>query len=431
MKKKRIIALLAAFAVTVTLLSGCGGSGSGGGSKGGGKTLTMLIDTDITSTGLEAVCALAKEKLGITVTIETRPGGSDGDNIVKTRLASGDMSDLCLYNSGALLTALNPAEYFIDISGETFCERLEETYRETVTVDGKTYGVPVSSTQAGAVVYNKNLYKKHKLEVPDTWDAFMKNCETLKGKGETAIIAGYSDSWTAQVAFLGDNYNLIRNEPEFVANLEAGTAKYESSPAALRGFEKLADTTQYYNSDYLATTYDDACDMIANDEGAHWIILTQSLSNIYELYGDDVNNLGIFGIPGDTPEEHGLTVWMPGSLYGNKNSDKADLILKFMEFYVTDEALDAYTDKILPDGPYCIKGYELPGEAYTAVSKDMQAYFDAGKTEVAMEFLTSVKGSNCPSICQELGSGQTTPKEAAKKYDEDCYKQAVQLGLDW
>lgn len=219
--------------------------------------------------------------------------------------------------------------------------------------------------------------------------------------------------------------------PDFVSELEAGKVKYATTPAALRGFEKLADTTQYYNADYLATSYDDACDMIVNGEGAHWIILTQAMSNIYELYGEEVNKLGIFGVPGDDADNNGLTVWMPTSIYGNKNTDKVDDIKRFMEFYVSDEALDIYTSAILPDGPYCVKGYKLPDNAYDAVANDMQAYFDAGRTEVTMEFLTPIKGSSCPSICQELGSGQTTPEEAAAKYDEDCHKQAIQLGLDW
>lgn len=170
--------------------------------------------------------------------------------------------------------------------------------------------------------------------------------------------------------------------------------------------------------------------MIVNGEGAHWIILTQALSNIYELYGEDVNKVGVFAVPGDDANDNGLTVWMPTSWYGNKNSDKVDDIKRFMEFYISDEALDAYTSAILPDGPYCVKGYELPDNAYDAVKQE-QAYFDAGKTSTALEFQTAVKGSNCPAICQECGSGQTTAEEAAKAYDEDCLKQAVQLGLDW
>lgn len=443
MRIKKIAAILMAAVMASVQLVGCGSAGTSNaenapdsGVENKEETqelveLTMLIDTDVTAAGLQAVCDLAEEKLGIHVTIETRPGGADGDNIVKTRLASGDMADLCAYNSGALLNALNPSEYFIDLTNEEWASRLDDTYKSTVTVDGAVYGIPMSSTQAGAIIYNKDLYAKYNLTVPKTWDEFLANCKVLKDAGETAIIAGYSDSWTAQVPFLGENYNLISAAPNFVKELEAGKAKYASTPAALRGFEKLADTTQFYNADYLATSYDDACDMIANGEGVHWIILTQAMSNIFELYGDDVNKLGIFGVPGDNADDQGLTVWMPTSIYGNKNTDKVDDIKRFMEFYISDEALDVYTSVILPDGPYCVKGYQLPENAYEAVANDMQAYFDAGKTEVAMEFLTPVKGSNCPSICQELGSGQTTPEEAAAKYDEDCYKQAIQLGLDW
>ena len=454
---KKYLALLLMLVMVTTLLVGCGGGektstpdndvstedSSGQDTKKPDKsaeddkgeveetTLTLLIDKDISIAGIQAVTDLAKEKLGITIEFETRPGGAEGDNIVKTRLAAGEMADLCLYNSGSLLNALNPAEYFIDISNEDFIDKLDETYKSTVTVDGVTYGIPVSSTQAGAILYNKPLYEKYNLEVPSTWDEFIANCNVLKEAGEVAIIGSYADSWTSQVMFLGDNYNVLSQVPNFAEEFEAGKAKYATTPAALASFEKLEQTHEYHNADYLAATYDDACNMIANGEGAHWVILTQALSNIYELYEDKINDIGVFGIPSDDPEDHGLTVWMPSSLYGNKQSDKQDAILKFMEFYVSDEALDAYTSVILPDGPYAIKGYALPDNAYPAVAEDMQAYFDAGKTEVALEFLTAVKGANAPNICAELGSGQTTALEAAEAYDADCLKQAIQLGLDW
>ena len=57
--------------------------------------------------GLNAVCDLAKEKLGITVEIEYKVD----DSVLKTRLASGEMTDLLVYNSGSLLDALNPVSY--------------------------------------------------------------------------------------------------------------------------------------------------------------------------------------------------------------------------------------------------------------------------------------------------------------------------------
>lgn len=456
---KKVLALILSLTMVTGILAGCGGSenpsedtkteetANTGEKAGEGTTeevtandgeweykeaaLTLLIDTDVSLTGLEAVAALAKEKLGITIEIETRPGGADGDNIVKTRLASGEMADIVGYNSGSLLNALNPSQYFIDISGEDFEEKLDETYKETVSIDGATYGIPMLSSQAGAILYNKPLYEKYGLEIPKTWDEFIENCGVLKEAGETALIGTFADSWTSQVLYLGDNYNVLARDPDFAKEFEAGKAKYATSEAGLASFAKLEQSNQFYNADYLAATYDDGCDMIVNGEGAHWIMLTQVLTNIYELYGDQVNDIGVFAIPGDDAENNGLTVWMPTSLYGNKNSEKTEDILRFMEFYISDEALDTYTSVALPDGPYCIKGYELPENSYQAVAEDMQAYFEAGKTTVALEFLTAVKGSNCPAICQEVASGQVTAEEAAKAYDEDCLKQAVQLGLDW
>lgn len=395
------------------------------------RTISMLIDADVSLDGFKAVAALAEEKLGIKVELEIRVGGADGDNIVKTRLASGEMSDICGYNSGSLLNGLNPAEYFQPLNDYELISQLDETYLSSVTVDGASYGVPMLSTQSGAVVYNLAMYEEYNLEVPQNWEEFIANCQVLKDAGEAAVIGTFGDSWTSQVLFLGDYYNVLAGAPNFPQEFEAGTAKYASTPSALRSFEKYSELSEFYNGDYLAATYDDGCDMIAEGEGGHWIILTQALSNVYSLYGKEaVDGLGVFGIPSDDGN-NGLTVWMPTSLYANKNSENLDTVIEFFEFYITTEALDAFTGAQLPDGPYCVKGYEIPDIAYRAVAEDMQAYFDAGTTHVAMEFETAVKGANCPSICVEVGSGQVTGEKAAQIYDEDCLKQAVQLGLNW
>jgi raffinose/stachyose/melibiose transport system substrate-binding protein len=395
-------------------------------------TLTFLIDSDTASAGYQAVFDLMEEKTGIHVETELRVSGGDGDNVVKTRLASGDMADLCGYNSGSKLGELNPEENFIDLSGYDFADRLDDTYKSAVSggSDTAVYGVPLCSTYLGAVLYNKDLYEEYGLEVPNTWDEFLANCDVLKEAGVDAVIGSLGDSWTIQVPYLGDHYNVQAADPDFAEKFEAGEAKYATTDAGLESFQKLADLTPYFNADYTATTYADACDKLVNGEGAHWFILSQALSTIYESYGDDVNKIGVFGIPGDDASNHGITVWEPTSIYGNANSDKQDDIIRFMEFYTSDEALDAFTEAQKPDGPYCIKGYELPEDSYDAV-KEAQEYFDAGLTCTALEFQTSVKGTNCEYICSEVATGQTTAAEAAAAYDEDCKKQATQLGLDW
>lgn len=438
--KKKSVSLLLCAAMAATMLTGTASvyaaedEAADGGKEWEYKEaeLSFLIDPDTATAGYQAVFDLLEEKTGIHVNVELRSSGGDGDNQVKTRLASGDMTDLCGYNSGAKLGELNPEENFIDISGEAFADRLDDTYKAAVSAGSDTavYGVPLTATMSGAILYNKEVYEANGLEVPHTWDEFLANCKVIKEAGTDAVIASLGDSWTIQVPYLGDHYNVLAAEPDFAEKFEAGEAKYASTPAGVKSFQKLADLQEYFNEDYTATTYADACDKLVNGEGAHYFILTQALSSIYELYGDDVNKIGLMGIPGDDPENHGLTVWEPTSIYGNANSDKKEDILRFMEFYTSDEALDAYTAALKPDGPYCIKGYELPEDAYDAV-KEAQKYFDDGKIDVALEFETAVKGTNCEYICSEVATGQTTAEEAAQAYDDDCKKQATQLGLDW
>ncbi|GKH31919.1 extracellular solute-binding protein [Muricomes sp. OA1] len=438
-RMKKIGALLLTGAMTAGLLAGCGTSQSGkknnepsgNGKEFDGVTLSFFVDADVEKGGYQAVIDMAEEKLGLTVEVEEHVGGSDGDNIVKTRLASGEMSDICMYNAGSLLKALNPSEYFYDISNEKFTEKLDDTFKETVTVDGKVYGVPLTSTQAGAIIYYKPDYEELGLEIPKTWDEFLENCEKLEAAGKTAMIGTFGDNWTSQVLFVGDNYNVLAENPDFAEEFEAGTAKYATTDAGIKSFQKLLDVQPYYNEDYLAATYDDGVEMMANGEGTHWAMLTQALTAINALYPEVMDDLGVFAIPGENPEDVGLTVWESTSMYINKNSENLDAILAFMELYLSEEALDTYAEVVPPTGPYCIKDYELPDSAFSAVKNDMQAYFDSGKTRTALEYMTSVKGANCPQICQEVGSGQSTAKEAAAAYDEDCKKQAVQLGLDW
>lgn len=462
---KKVISILLSSILVSGILAGCSGSMAGSGTTvgiadgqgetqtastaetatenagTGGKegeyeykeaTISLLIGKDSTLDGLEAVCALAKEKLGITVDVEIYASGADGDNIVKTRLASGDMSDICTYNSGCKFSTLNPSEYFLDLSDQEYLSRVDESFLSAVTVNGIIYGVPSNfASGAGAILYNRLLYDKYDLEVPHTWETFLENCDVLKQNGEVAVIGSFADSWTTQVVYLGDHYNVQSENPDFAKEFEAGTAKYATDPAGLRSWQKCVDLIPYYNEDYTATTYQTASDMLVNGQGAHWIITTDgALAYINSQYEDDINNIGAFGIPGDNPDNHGITIWPAGGFYVNKNSENIDDVLRFLKFWMSDEAINAFLEVQPPSGPVIIKGMELPEDAFQAV-KDEQAYIDAGKACIALEYQTAVKGASCEQITQGAGTGQITAEEAAKAYDDDCLKQAVQLGLDW
>ncbi|WP_100404317.1 ABC transporter substrate-binding protein [Bacillus solitudinis] len=447
MKKFRVktVLLLALILLSVAFIAGCSSSSSNDeasgsenstGGEGTGEelpetTVTFLVDNQTVMDGLESVAAEIKERYNITTEFEVRPGGTEGDNVVKTRLATGEMTDLMWYNSGSLFKALNPEEYFEDLANESFMEVLDDSYKETVEVNGKVFGIPGESANVGGWLYNKKVYEELGLEVPKTWEQLLENNEKIKAAGKVPVVASFKDTWTSQLVFLADYYNVHTEQPDFAEDFTNNADKIASNSLAVRGFEKLQELQEagHFNDEQTATSYEDALKMLALGEAAHYPMLSFALPAIEATYPDSMDDIGFFGQPGDDGENHGLTLWMPGSIYLNKDSEKVEAGKQWMEFFVSPEGLEIYMSEMKANGPYVIKGVDLPEDAYEAV-KEMVPYLEDGKVAPALEFLSPIKGPALEQITVEVGLGMTSAQEGAEKYDRDVEKQAKQLGLE-
>lgn len=442
---KKTVVILFVVVFSLTLFMGCGGQAGTSGTEdipatqesasAGGEsestepvTITLTVSDAVPIDGFEAVAEAAKEKLGITVELDV-VASAGSEDILKTRLASGDMGDMFINNIGAQMLVLNPEQNMVDLSNEPFAQKLDETYKNSGSVDGVLYAAPYSSSFGGGIMYNKKVYEEMGLEVPKTWDDFLANCQKIKDAGKIAIIGTYKDDWSSQLILLSDYYNVAQLDPEFADNFTHNKAKYATNEAALRSWEKLYASNEYMNEDFLAATVDDACQWLTSGEGVHWPMLTQQLQAIEALYPDEVNDIGFFPMPSDDPNINGITVWPSTSLHIYSQSPNIDACKRFLDFYLSDEGLAIYNSVAKPVGPSHILGAELGDDVYECV-KDMVPYFEAGNTEHAMEFSTPVKGPACPQICVAVGSQMNTAAEGAELYDKDCEKQAIQLGLE-
>lgn len=443
-KSRKVIVMLLCAVMTVGLLAACGkkqnetnpsATGTNGNNPAKEKvTLSLLTDnTQEQVSAAKAVIEAFQTKYPyITVEHETRPGGSEGDNLVKTRIATGDLNDVIYYNSGSLLQSLDPEKNFVDLTNEPFMADVMESYKPTVSVNGKVYGVPAGSTMAGGWFYNKKVYADLGLSVPKTWAELMANNEKVKEAGITAVIGSYKDSWTAQLIVLADYYNVQKQAPAFAENYTANKAKYADTPAALRSFEKLREVYDkgLMNKDFQATTYDTGLKMLAEGKGAHYPMLSFAVPALEQNFPDNMNDIGFFAQPGDSAESNGLTIWMPGAAYAYKNGKHVNEAKLFLEFLTAPEGISASMSAAKPTGPWPVKGIELPDNVAQVV-KDMLPYFASEETTTpALEFASPIKGPNLPQITVEVGSGITSPKEGADKYDQDVKKQAQQLGLE-
>lgn len=395
-------------------------------------TLTYLVDDSEANQATAKALAAAYMALhpNVTINIESRPGGTEGDNIVKTRLATGEMTDIFWYNSGSLLQALNPSDTLVDLSNEPFIANIVESFLPTVSQNGGVFGVPSQTAMGGGILYNKKIYTDLGLSVPTTWAEFAANNEKIKEAGIAPVIATFGDTWTSQLFVLADYYNVEQANPTFAADYTGNQAKYTTTPAAMAGFTYLKEGFDkgWWQKDYATTKFEQGLKLLADGEGAHYPMLTFALSTIATNSPDKVSDIGFFAVPGTDTAKNGATIWMPAATYIPKTTTNLDVAKDFLGFIASTAGVDALNAAVAPTGPYVIKGATLPDSVLPAV-KDVAAYIDTGKSAPALEFLSPVKGPTLEQLCVAVGTGQMTPEAAATAYDEDVKKQAQQLGL--
>ena len=188
------------------------------GSTSGGDAVTLSVLTgddtvakDMTNALTDAYTA---KHPNVKFNIETRPGGTEGDNLVKTRLATGEMNDIFFYNSGSLLQALHPTDTLVDISKEPYIANIQDVFLPTVSQNGQVFGVPIGTIMGGGVLYNKKVFEKYGISVPKTWAEFEANNDKLKAAGMPPVLQTYGDTWTSQLFVLADYYNVAQANPK-------------------------------------------------------------------------------------------------------------------------------------------------------------------------------------------------------------------------
>jgi raffinose/stachyose/melibiose transport system substrate-binding protein len=421
------IALVAASALVP--LAACSSSPGSSSSSGGQTEITLLTDNADATVKAAAAVISAFEKANPTITVktETRPGGSDGDNIVKTKLSTGDMSDVFWYNSGSLLQALDPAKNLVDLTNDPALAETDASFLPAVTQNGKVYGAPWGTAMGGGILYNKDVYSKLGLQVPKTWADFESNSDKIKAAGLTAVVGSFKDTWTSQLFVLGDYHNVAASNPDWATQYTANKVKYATDPVAVKGFEKTAEAKQrgWLNKSAGSTTFDQGMKLLASGKAGQYPLLTFPVGTLPKAQADKI---GFFGIPGDDASTNGATLWEPGGQYIPKTSKHIDAAKKFIAFVASPAGAAAYTSAVPPTGPYLVKGYSLPADSL-GVANDLQAYISAKATTPALEFLSPVKGPSLEQITVAVETGQTSAKDGASQYDADVTKQAKQLGL--
>ena len=153
--------------------------------------------------------AYMKANPDVTIKVNYVPGGVEGDALLKSQLASGTAADVFIYNTGALLQAIDPVRNLVNLKNEPWMKTVNTGFIPSATgPDGGVYAAPFGTAMGGGILYNKKVYAQLGLKVPLTWNEFMANNAKIKKAGLVPVINSFKDSWTTQLFVLGDHFNV-------------------------------------------------------------------------------------------------------------------------------------------------------------------------------------------------------------------------------
>lgn len=396
----------------------------------------ITFQTNNSGTARETWSALSEAYMkaypNVTVKVNYIPGGVEGDAIIKTQLASGTAADVFVYNTGALLQAIDPVRNLVDLKNEPWMKKVNTGFIPSATgADGGIYAAPYGAAMGGGILYNKKVYAQLNLKIPLTWNEFMANNAKIKKAGLVPVINSFKDSWTTQLFVLGDHFNVAAAMPGFEKKFTENKIVLAKNKATLAGFSYLEQIRKagYTNKDAAATTFAKALEYLALGKGVHYPMLTAGIDTIVTNFPTKAPDIGFFAQPGINAKSNGATLWMPSGLYIPKTTKVLEEAKRFIAWTVSKEAFEVQNKVVPPSGPYFIKGAPVSGNL-TGVFTDLYNYMQKkGASYPALEFLTPVKGPNLSQICVEIGTGQKTALEGAKSYQKDLQKQSQQLGL--
>lgn len=246
------------------------------------------------------------------------------------------------------------------------------------THEDRTSVLPYSVT-AASVIYNKDIFAKHSLDVPETWDDMLDVCRTLKDEGIIPIYGTYRDTWTVAQGLFDYSVGGMVNVEQFYRRLnELGT---NVGPDSDTSFEKtlhepvmrMVELAGFSNRDAGSRGYGDGNTAVAHGKAAMLLQGPWALGEIMKSSPDI--DLGTFPLPmTNNSAERRIRVNIDLSLWIPSASRKQEAAREFLTFLMQPEIQDAYNREFLGFGTRK-DDRQKPDPRIT----QMRAYYDESK----------------------------------------------------
>lgn len=338
---KKALTLPLASVLFAGMLAGCGGesSSSGGSSSGDSDQVELKVFIgqprfkEQYETYIDQFVAKQKEEgRDVTVKLEL-PSVNEADELLKTRLASGDSPDVFALHAVNDIPVYDKAGYLEDLSGEPFVEKMYDTISPSVTKDDRVLALPLETLQWG-YIYNKDLFEEHGVELPQTLTEMKAVVKTFEDADVTPFIRAYKDSYIPQL-FLPLTVGALESTTQqgFIEKMNADKGSFADLKDEMF---PVIDLVHAHGTDRpFEVGQDQGAAAFAAGEAAMWVQGPWMAESLMSTNPDF--NFGVAPMPiNDDPNATLIDLSTSTSLAVSKQSEVKDVAKDFVN-YVLDE----------------------------------------------------------------------------------------------
>ncbi len=317
-------------------LSGCGSSGEDG-----------KIEIEIVQYKPEAANYFETVEEAFNATHDdihlTISSPNDAMTILKTRFIREDYPDIIGIGGDINYSYFVDAQILADITDYKGLQEVNQGYLdiaealELIPTEG-TYIVPYVANAAG-VLYNRDMFKEHGWEIPETWEELTGLCQEIQSAGIRPFYFGFKDTWTCLAPWNAMAVELAPADTSKQVNRGETTFAKEYRELA----EKYLQLLPYGPEDPFAYSYNDACTAFARGEAAMYPIGSYATPQILSVNPE--MNIDSFVMPaGSAREDRTLNSGIDLGFCVMADCPNKEAAYEVLDFLMDDENLQKYID---------------------------------------------------------------------------------------
>ena len=275
-----------------------------------------------------------------------------GDYVASLALAmaGGDIPDIIFINDNKLPKKYGSQGALVDFNEyldqmpnlKAFWEERPDLKERATNYDGKTYQTIVDGLSYSnhlVWMYRKDIFEKHNIPVPSTWDELYEVLKTLKELYPDSQPLTFRDKFATIDHRMLPSFGIVRNANYRLGTEELIFGQVQDEYRDMLGYLNRFYTERLMNQDFLSITVQQWSEVMTTDRAFITVDYIGRMQTLTEAMQTEGAQLSMMPPPAGSngPAYVANMTYMPGGFTVFKNSPNLDAALHYVDFMFSDE----------------------------------------------------------------------------------------------